>query len=166
MNKLLLGVLLTLSTVAVAKDKNEKKNTEKNHEMIAVKGGKFDMGSDDEAMDRRPAHTVTLKDFSIGKYEVTEAQFRAIMGNEAVTFPHCDQCPVTNISWNDAQTYILKLNAATGHQYRLPTEAEWEFAAQGGRERNRENAKKYSGKRVLQYIAWFEKRQRTCARSG
>ncbi|NDC42972.1 MAG: formylglycine-generating enzyme family protein [Chitinophagia bacterium] len=140
--------------LAIAKDKNNKPNDNMHPEMVAVKGGQFDMGSNDESEDRKPAHSVTLADFSIGKYEVTEAEYKAVMGADAITFPYCSDCPVTNISWNDAMTYIQKLNAATGHHYRLPTEAEWEYAARGGATTKH---KKYAGRRVLQYIAWFER---------
>lgn len=140
-----------------AEDKNNKESLDLKPLMVEVKGGKFDMGSDDEAADRKPAHTVILKDFSMGRYEVTEAQYKAVMGKEAVTFPYCDNCPITNVSWNDVMTYIEKLNAATGHKYRLPTEAEWEYAARGGNLVSSKKQKKYSGKHVLQYIAWFDR---------
>ncbi len=102
-------------------------------EMVFVKGGTFQMGSkayDDE----KPIHTVTVSDFYIGKYEITQKQWRAVMGSDPANlyFKGCDSCPVENVSWNDAQEFIEKLNTKTGKTYRLPTEAEWEYAAGGG----------------------------------
>lgn len=76
-----------------------------------------------------PAHEVSVQTFFISKFEVTQNQWRSIMGNNPSEFNNCDQCPVENISWNDAQNFIKKLNVLTGKKYRLPTEAEWEFAA-------------------------------------
>ena len=125
-------------------------------EMVQVKGGKFDLGDDSEAMDRRPAHTVSLKDFSIGKYEVTEAQWQAVMGNNPSAYTYCNSCPVTRVSYNDAIAFINKLNSMTSKHYRLPTEAEWEFAARGGTMEDPKHMKKHSGKKLLQTIAWYE----------
>ncbi len=124
-------------------------------EMVAVKGGKFDMGSDDEAADRKPAHTVILKDFNIGKYEVTQALWERVMGTNPSKY-QCPDCPVTNVSWNDVQSFIIKLNELTGKQYRLPTEAEWEFAARSGIREDKSKMLKYAGKDHLQTIAWYE----------
>ncbi len=101
-------------------------------ETIKVNGGTFDLGSDDGANDRKPAHTVTLADFSIGKYEIKQQQWAAVM-DENPSFYKCDECPVTNVTYEDVQDFIAKLNTATGKKYRLPTEAEWEYAARGGR---------------------------------
>ena len=91
------------------------------------------MGSDDES-DETPKHTVTLGDFYIGKYEVTQAQWRSVMGANPPQLYNkgCDQCPVEKVSWDDVQAFIQKLNRQTGRQYRLPTEAEWEYAAGNG----------------------------------
>jgi formylglycine-generating enzyme required for sulfatase activity len=99
--------------------------------MVDVQGGTFDLGSNDEAADRRPAHTVKLKDFSLCAYEVKQIQYEVVMGCNPSKY-QCDECPVTNVSWDDAQEFIKKLNKCTGHHYRLPTEAEWEYAARGG----------------------------------
>ena len=98
---------------------------------VKVQGGSFDLGSDDETEDRKPVHTVVLKDFSIGAYEVTQDQWAEIMGKNPSSYD-CGQCPVTNVSWDEIQEFITKLNAKTGKHYRLPTEAEWEYAARGG----------------------------------
>nr|WP_290936762.1 formylglycine-generating enzyme family protein [Haliscomenobacter sp.] len=83
-------------------------------------------------VDEKPAHAVTLSDFYIAKTEVTQAMWRAVMGNNPSDFKDCDQCPVEQVSWNDVQAFIQKLNAKTNKKYRLPTEAEWEYAARGG----------------------------------
>jgi len=69
-------------------------------------------------------HSVTVRAFEIGKYEVTQAQWKAIMGTNPSRFKNCDDCPVEQVSWNDIQTFLKKLNATTGENYRLPTENE------------------------------------------
>jgi len=98
------------------------------------------------------ARLVTLSDFYIGKYEVTQAQWEAVMSGNPSNFKG-DDLPVENVSWNEIQEFIGKLNQSTGREYRLPTEAEWEYAARGGR-RNR--AYKYSGSNNVGEVAWFE----------
>jgi formylglycine-generating enzyme required for sulfatase activity len=100
-------------------------------ETVKVKGGTFDLGSDDGATDRKPAHTVVLNDFNLGKYEIKQQQWMAVMDENPSTYK-CDECPVTNVSYEDVMDFIKKLNASTGKKYRLPTEAEWEYAARGG----------------------------------
>ncbi|MBN1200177.1 MAG: formylglycine-generating enzyme family protein, partial [Bacteroidales bacterium] len=101
-------------------------------EMVYVEGGTFQMGSNEGDDDEKPVHTVTLDGFYIGKYEVTQKQWRAVMGSNPSYFSGCDNCPVENVYWADVQEFIRKLNQLTGKQYRLPTEAQWEFAARGG----------------------------------
>ncbi len=105
---------------------------------IFVKGGTFQMGSNDGSDREKPVHTVTVSDFYIGKYEVTQKQWREVMGNNPSYFKNCDDCPVEQVSWNDVQEFIKKLNTQTGQTYRLPTEAEWEYAAlgKGGKQAN------------------------------
>lgn len=98
---------------------------------VRIAGGDFDLGDDDGALDRKPAHTVKLDDYNIGAYEIKQDQWEAVMDNNP-SFFKCGECPVTNVSWEDAQEYIEKLSNATGKKYRLPTEAEWEYAARGG----------------------------------
>jgi formylglycine-generating enzyme required for sulfatase activity len=104
--------------------------------MVAVQGGTYTMGCTNEQQDcydsEKPAHGVTLSNFYIGRYEVTQQQWREIMGNNPSNFENCDQCPVEHVSWDDIQEFLKKLNEKySGHNYRLPTEAEWEFAARG-----------------------------------
>lgn len=111
--------------------------------MVRMEGGTFTMGivadGDDENMaDNAPAHQVTLSPFFIGKYEVTEEEWKLIMGedpsDDASGKYTSSSCPVDNVSWEDCQKFIEKLKALTGLPYRLPTEAEWEYAAKGGNE--------------------------------
>ena len=98
--------------------------------MVSVEGGTFTMGATEEqktdvAKDERPLHEVTLSDFKIGRYEVTQAQWVAVMGQNP-SKEQGDDLPVTNVSWDDCQQFLKRLNEMTGHAFRLPTEAEWE----------------------------------------
>lgn len=104
-------------------------------QMVAIKGGTFQMGSPESETDRgrdETQHTVTVSNFSMGKYEVTQKQWRDVMGTSLSNFKDCDNCPVEQVSWDDIQEYLKKLNAKTGKKYRLPTEAEWEYACRAG----------------------------------
>jgi hypothetical protein len=94
----------------------------------------------------------TVRDFRIGKYEVTQAQWKLVMGSNPSNF-QSDDLPVENVSWNDAQEFISRLNAATGERYRLPTEAEWEYAARGG---NLSRGYEYSGSNSIGEVAWYD----------
>jgi len=117
-----------------AQTETETRQTERAEiEMIFVKGGIFRMGCEGNGCNpnEKPAHNVSLDNFYIGKYEVTQAQWKAIMDNNP-SFFRGDDLPVENVSWNDVRAFIRSLNAKTGKKYRLPTEAEWEYAAKGG----------------------------------
>lgn len=100
-------------------------------EFVFIKGGCFKMGSKDgEDADHQPVHEVCLSDYYLGKYEVTQGQWQSIMGSNPSQNKKCgDKCPVDKVSWNDIQQFLVKLNAKSGKIYRLPTEAEWEYAA-------------------------------------
>jgi formylglycine-generating enzyme required for sulfatase activity len=101
-------------------------------EMVLIPAGSFTMGSNEYA-DEMPTHTVSVRSFLIGKTEVTQGQWRAVMGNNPSSFGRCgDDCPVEQVSWNDAQEFARRLSQKTGKQYRLPSEAEWEYAARAG----------------------------------
>jgi formylglycine-generating enzyme required for sulfatase activity len=130
-------------------------------EMVFVEGGTFTMGCTEEQgsdciYNEKPAHQVTVGNFYIGKYEVTQAQWRNVMGSDPpeLHFKSCDQCPVENISWNDIEEFIKKLNDQTMRKYRLPTEAEWEYAARGGQ---KSRGHKYAGSNNLDEVAWYDK---------
>ena len=122
-------------------------------EMIPVEGGTFRMGSIDfdAYSNESPIHSVTLSNYSIGKYEVTQALWQAVMGSNPSNFKG-DNLPVEQVSWHDCQTFISKLNQLTGQHFRLPTEAEWEYAARGG---NRSQGYKYSGSNTIGDVAWY-----------
>ncbi len=105
-------------------------------ELVVIPGGEFTMGGDDHH-DGTPPHRVRIKSFALGKTEITQGQWKAVIGRNPSTFTDCgDTCPVERVSWHDAQDYIKKLNAETGQRYRLPSESEWEYAARGGLARN------------------------------
>jgi formylglycine-generating enzyme required for sulfatase activity len=124
--------------------------------MVYVSGGTFTMGATSEQgsdadNDEKPAHSVTLSSYYIGKYEVTQAEWKAVMGNN----PSCtkgDDRPVENVSWDDCQTFIARLNSITGRSFSLPTEAQWEFAARGG---NSSRGYKYSGSHFVDNVALY-----------
>ena len=101
-------------------------------ELVVIPAGRFMMGSNEEK-DEKPIHPVNIKQFAIGKTEVTQAQWQAVMGSNPSRFANCGPtCPVEQVSWDDVQQFIQKLNAKTGREYRLPSEAEWEYAARAG----------------------------------
>ena len=108
-------------------------------DMVYVKGGTFNMGATDEQGpedpddDEYPVHPVTLSDYYIGKFEVTQGLWKAVMGSNPSNFKKGDNYPVECVSWNDIQTFLTELNKFTGKKYILPTEAQWEYAARGVR---------------------------------
>ena len=127
-------------------------------DMVRVEAGTFTMGATSEMKDsydsEKPAHQVTLtNDYYIGKYEVTQALWQAVMGNNPSEFKG-DNLPVENVNWNDCQKFISKLNLITGKTFRLPTEAEWEYAARGGK---KSRGYQYSGSNNLSDVAWYYK---------
>ena len=125
-------------------------------DMVRVEAGTFTMGATPEMKDpyyyEKPAHQVTLtNDYYIGKYEVTQALWQAVMGNNPSEFKG-DNLPVETVTWYDCQEFISKLNCITGKTFRLPTEAEWEYAARGGK---KSRGCQYSGSNNLFDVAWF-----------
>ena len=126
------------------------------YNMKRVDGGTFTMGATSEmskpSYDEKPKHQVTLSSYSIGETEVTQALWQAVMGSNPSHFKG-DNLPVEQVSWDDCREFIRKLNTLTGQRFRLPTEAEWEFAARGG---NRSNHTQYSGSSRIEEVAWYE----------
>ena len=127
--------------------------------MVKVEGGTFRMGATPEqgsdAYDwEKPVHSVTLSDYYIGETEVTQELWQAVMGSNPSYFKGNSQRPVENVSWDDCQEFIKKLNRLTGRSFRLPTEAEWEYAARGGKH-GEKHVYKYSGSNNIDEVAWY-----------
>ncbi|MBU1710789.1 MAG: formylglycine-generating enzyme family protein, partial [Proteobacteria bacterium] len=141
-------------------------------EMIAVKGGCFQMGSNFGAADEKPAHEVCVDDFYIGRYEVTQGQWLRVMEVNPAYFDRGDNYPVEQVSWNDVQKFIYKLNLQNetyslqpevsslseagrsnrkSGKFRLPTEAEWEYACRSGGKKE-----EYCGGENVDALAWYE----------
>ncbi|HRI29820.1 MAG TPA: formylglycine-generating enzyme family protein, partial [Chitinophagales bacterium] len=129
------------------------------NDMVYVEGGTFTMGCTPEQGsdcedDEKPPYSKTVSNFYMGKYEVTQAQWRQVMGSNPPELYNtgCDQCPVESVSHDDIQQFLKKLNQQTGKSYRLPTEAEWEYAARGG---NKSKGYKYAGSNNIDAVAWY-----------
>ncbi len=122
--------------------------------MVCVAGGTFSMGSSDSEADsdEQPVHSVTLSGYLIGETEVTQALWLAVMGSNPSNWKG-DDLPVERVSWDDCREFIGKLNVLTGASFRLPTEAEWEYAARGG---NKSVGRKYSGSDTIGEVAWYD----------
>lgn len=128
--------------------------------MIAVKGGSFTMGATTEQdgdvqNNEKPAHKVNLSNYHIGETEVTQELWMAVMGSNPTPagFQGDPNRPVSGVSWYNCQEFIAKLNELTGQSFRLPTEAEWEYAARGG---NKSHGYKYAGSNDINEVAWYD----------
>jgi formylglycine-generating enzyme required for sulfatase activity len=133
----------------------EAPRTAPNIEMVFVKGGCYQMGDTfgEGETDEKPVHQVCVDDFYLGKYEVTQAQWLAVMGNNPSYFKECGaNCPVEQVFWEDAQEFTRRLNELAGRNYRLPYEAEWEYAARSGGK-----SEKYAGGSNIDAVAWYDK---------
>ena len=128
-------------------------------EMVVIPAGSFNMGANNGESNERPVHRVTIgKVFAMSKTEITQGQWRTIMheqwrtimGKDPSYFLSCgDDCPVEQVSWNDVQIFIQRLNAHTRKQYRLPSEAEWEYACRAG------GQQQYCGSDDADSVAWY-----------
>jgi formylglycine-generating enzyme len=127
-------------------------------EMVFVGGGTFRMGSEDDDKDaedwEKPAHDVTVDSFYIGKYPVTQALWKAVMNGENPSLYIGDDLPVERVSWEDVQAFIQTLHIQIGKNYRLPTEAEWEYASKGG-QYVKKFPFKYAGSNKINEVGWY-----------
>lgn len=125
-------------------------------ETIYVEGGTFTMGCTGEQNDcdedEKPPQKVRVASFYIGKYEITQQQWRQVMHNSPSYFKNCGRCPVEQVSWNEVQEFLKRLKDMTGKSYRLPTEIEWEFAARGG---NKSKNYKFAGGNSIHPVGWY-----------
>ena len=148
------------STSSVSSGSNEISIPVKNGitiDMVKVEAGTFMMGATSEMQkpynDEKPVHQVTLtNNYYMGKYEVTQSLWQTVMGSNPSKFKG-DDLPVERVSWNDCQEFISKLNSMTGRKFRLPTEAEWEYAARGGK---KSRGCQYSGSSNISKVAWYD----------
>lgn len=131
---------------------NEAEKSLPHHDMIFVKGGEFMMGDDESGnADEKPAHRVQVNDFYMARYPVTQRLWEMVVGDTPSRFEG-DRRPVERVSWDDAQAFIKKLNVFTQRQYRLPTEAEWEYAARGGA---LSEGYQFAGSDKLKQVGWY-----------
>ena len=159
--------LLTMGLLASCnKDNDSSKEYKRNYtetelglnmQMVYVEGGSFEMGATAEQEEgarsnEYPVRTVKLDSYYIGKYEVTQAQWETVMGTNPSYFTGDDKRPVERVSWNEAQEFCRRLSEATGKRYMLPTEAQWEYAARGGK---KSKGYKYSGSDDIEEVAWY-----------
>ena len=157
-----ISLLVFLSTAAFgqAKPKTVKDSIIQSiaSNMVPVAAGPFTMGcTREQGQDcyywEKPDHLVMVDSFYISRYVVTQAQWLAVMDTNPSQHKNCTDCPVENVSWDDAMNFINKLNKLTHKKYRLPTEAEWEYAARGG---SKSRGYKYPGNNDIDLVAWYD----------
>ena len=155
------GLLINWSSSVTPKQKEVLSRLVGN--MVQVDGGRFRMGGtpeqgNDAYSNEKPVHEVTLSDYYIGKYEVRQSEWEAVMGSNPSRFKGED-LPVEQVSWSDCHEFIGRLNALTGLSFKLPTEAQWEYAARGGR---LSKSYKYSGSNNLGEVGWYGSNSGNC----
>lgn len=147
------GAVKAENTALVQLSPVSSKNPLTGMEFMFVPGGCFQMGSEKGNSDEKPVHEVCVSDFFMGKYEVTQGQWRRVMGYAASRFNTCgDDCPVEQVGWNEVQEFISTLNKMTGKKYYLPTEAEWEYACRSGGKNE-----DYCGGNDVGSVAWYDR---------
>lgn len=158
-NKILLVLLICGTTVSCAEKSKTFTVNGVSFRMIKVYGGTYTMGctpeQENNCEDREyPAHSEIIVDFMIGETEVTQELWKAVMGEipSGILLGEKFQWPATYISWDQCQKFISRLNRLTGQTFRIPTEAEWEYAARGG---NKSHGYKYSGSNDVNEVAWY-----------
>ncbi len=126
-------------------------------QMLAIPAGTFDMGcteADGKCQEKEmPVHKVNIAAFQMGKYEVTQAQWRQVMGGAPSFFKNCDDCPIEWVTRREIEAFLFKMKEKTGKAYRLPTEAEWEYAARAGASAEKY---KYAGSENVEEVAWYK----------
>lgn len=148
-----LVVLITVQGCAVVPATRLVKDCSDCPQLVAIPAGSFEMGAVDGDADSVPVRTVKVSSFLLGRTEVTYGQWTAVMGTASGSNAQCvDVCPVFGVSWKDAQLYVKILSERTGKRYRLPSEAEWEFAARAG---GAEKLELGSDEAYLDGIAWY-----------
>jgi formylglycine-generating enzyme required for sulfatase activity len=131
-------------------------------DMVWVEGGSFRMGNNETPKGvrltyeaSRPEHDVTVSSFYIARFEVTQGLWRMVMGDNPSKFSNNDSLPVESVSWEEAQRFVIMLSQLTGRRFRLPTEAEWEFAARGGTRGTASNPYPGGGRAILDHCGWY-----------
>lgn len=168
LEKQILFLEAELTKYKISKSKTENKSQPQTEEftvngvsfkMVHVEGGSFMMGANEGVLeatdDEKPTHEVSLSDYWMGETQVTQALWHAVMGKNPSSHKGDPNLPVENVSWLDCREFILKLNKLTGKRFRLPTEAQWEFAARGGN-LGKQNHYLYSGSNDIYDVAWFD----------
>ncbi|OHC65322.1 MAG: hypothetical protein A3H93_02755 [Rhodocyclales bacterium RIFCSPLOWO2_02_FULL_63_24] len=118
--------------------------------LVVIPAGSFEMGSDAGQSWEKPMHRVNVPMFAMGRTEVTQAQWQAVMGGNPSHFASCGDCPVENLTWDDAQEFVRRLSQKTGKAYRLPSDAEWEYACRAGARHE------YCGGDAVDSVAWYQ----------
>jgi formylglycine-generating enzyme len=149
------AIISIIAASAVAAGLTTFSETVSGIEFVPVKGGCFKMGNNNgmyDTWDEQPEHEVCLSDYYLGRFEVTQRQWQSVMGSNPSRFKACGpNCPVESVSWLDIQAFLKRLNKKSGKRFRLPTEAEWEYAARSGGRKE-----KFAGGNSLGQLGWYQ----------